>query len=193
MMCSAMVRQIIQDPYRMAIIIDNAKHLYARGHNFFIWCDMREIVQIIRDVLQQVGLPVASPEIAHLMGGISDETIKSAQESRIIVATYQYAYRGVSLPKFDAMIFATPRRAKMYQTLKRIFRMGGDTSIDRQIIDIVDSRTNLKNQLYDRTTQYTAFESTVETQKIMFSDVAIPDNSNIVPIINRYLSVAKIK
>ena len=113
-----------------------------------------------------------------LMGSITKKEILEAKESQIIIATYQYAYRGVSLPNFDAMIMTTPRRAKTYQTLKRIFRMGGDSSITRQIIDIVDIRTKLKNQKSTRMEQYKKpiFNATIVNKKVDFSQVSVPDD-----------------
>lgn len=183
MQTSKMTRQVIQDPWRTQIIVDCAIELYSTGHNFFIWCDMREVVLIIRDILAKIGLSVSTPEhdIAHLMGGTTKEEIRAAQNARIVVATYQYAYRGVSLPKFDAMIFATPRRAKIYQTLKRIFRMGGDTNTVREIIDIVDERTKLKNQQTDRNKQYMRdiFGATIKKKKMEYTDINIDDKKNI--------------
>jgi hypothetical protein len=113
-----------------------------------------------------------------LMGSITKKEILEAKESQIIIATYQYAYRGVSLPNFDAMIMTTPRRAKTYQTLKRIFRMGGDSSITRQIIDIVDIRTKLKNQKSARMEQYKKpiFNATIINKKIDFSRISVPSD-----------------
>ena len=161
--------QVIKDAHRMSVIVNKVKSLFAEGRNIFIWCDARNIVMILRDLLKHCGIDSDIPEeTKHLMGGVSKSEIQEAQNSRIIVATYQYAYRGVSLPKFDTMIFATPRRAHIYQTLKRIFRMGGDVNIERKIIDIVDMRTNLKFQLSSRMEQYKRdiFGMKIESVKI---------------------------
>ena len=149
---------LLQDPNRMDLIITYAKWLWNKGHNFFIWCDRREgvklIAQELRNIPDMCGIKEENVAPAILMGGATDEDVQNAETARIIVATYQYAYRGVSLPKFDAMIFATPRRAKIYQTLKRIYRMSGDTSITRHIVDIVDVNTCLRAQLAERMQQY---------------------------------------
>jgi hypothetical protein len=111
-----------------------------------------------------------------LMGSITKKEILEAKGSQIIIATYQYAYRGVSLPNFDAMIMTTPRRAKTYQTLKRIFRMGGDISITREIIDIVDIRTKLKKQKSTRMEQYKKpiFNATIINNNIDYSQISLP-------------------
>lgn len=183
----SMARQVMSDIYRIHLIVMNVKLLYDNGANFFIWCDMRDLVTLIKTILIKLNYFVAAPEdgddvndinaVAHLMGGTSKDEIKKAQNARIIIATYQYAYRGVSLPNFNAMIFATPRRAKIYQTLKRIFRLGGDVTISRKIIDIVDDRTKLKAQLSDRMKQYKRdiFNLNIKKEKINFADIEIPD------------------
>ena len=125
------------------------------------------------------------------MGGTTKDEMIQAQNARVIVATYQYAYRGVSLPKFDAMIFVTPRRAKIYQTLKRIFRISGDTTIERKIIDFVDVKTKLKNQLTDRKKQYTSdiFGMTINNIKIDYTSVVVSKDhkSLYVDIVAKYL------
>lgn len=160
-----MSKQMIRDPYRTRLIVDLVKKFYNEGRNIFVWCDMRGIDILLCELLRAEGIAASlgdeepEPEpscrtVAALMGGIDKSAIEAAQNARVIVATYQYAYRGVSLPKFDTMIFATPRRAKIYQTLKRIFRAGGNTQIVRKIIDIVDMKTKLKSQLTTRKEQY---------------------------------------
>jgi hypothetical protein len=169
--------QVIRDAHRMKVIVDQVKSLYAEGRNIFIWCDARNIVIIIRNLLRDVGIDSDMPEeTKHLMGGVTKPEIQEAQNSRIIVATYQYAYRGVSLPKFDTMIFATPRRAHIYQTLKRIFRMGGNVEVERKIIDIVDMRTNLRYQLSSRMEQYQRdiFGMKITRQKIRSEHFLVP-------------------
>lgn len=180
MQCAAMTRQIMQDPYRMRILLEEILRLYNEGHNMFIWCDLREVVQDIKTNIIKYAMTVnmdidllTEDNIGNLMGGITDQEIKQAKRSRIIIATYQYAYRGVSLPQFDAMVLATPRRGKMYQILKRIFRLGGNYNIRRQIVDIVDMNTNLKKQFTDRNKQYKnpKFGMTVTKQKIKYEDI----------------------
>lgn len=128
---------------------------------------------------------------SYLMGGCTAEDIYRARDSRLIIATYQYAYRGVSLPKFDAMIFATPRKAKIYQTLKRIFRMGGDLSIERKIVDIVDNKTKLKSQLSKRKKQYDRplFDATITEAKIKYDDIVVANKTLYDTVIKKHIDV----
>lgn len=183
MQMSKMVRQIIQDPHRFQLILNCAIKFYKEDKNFFIWTDMREMVSILQDSLAEYGIVAEAPEISKdtstLMGGGSRKDAKTrvarAQTARVIVATYQYAYRGISLPKFDAMIFATPRRSHMYQTLKRIFRLGGDVGVVREIYDIVDSGTKLKNQLSSRMIEYRKelFNMTISEERVVWSSMTL--------------------
>ena len=193
MMMSRMVRQIIQDPYRFQLLLNYAIDFYKAGKNFFIWTDMQQVVRILTEALAAYGILAEAPEIgsntAPLMGGgtriEAAGRVQAAQNARVIVATYQYACRGVSLPQFDAMIFATPRRAKMYQTLKRIFRLGSDVSITREVIDIVDEGTKLKAQLTDRRREYNKkeiFNMTIEVSKCYHIEITL--DPNIVQILN---------
>ena len=154
MQASEMSKQVLSDPYRMTLIIESVRKLLAEDRFIFVWCDVRSGVELIEKTLKLAGVDCIDAEMTKLMGGMKPEDIESAINARVIIATYQFAYRGVSLPKFDSMIFATPRRAKIYQTLKRIFRMGGNVNVVRHIIDIVDNRTKLKNQLSDRKQWY---------------------------------------
>lgn len=194
MSCSKMSRQIIQDPYRLQLICDHVLRLYREGKNTFVWCDMRELVYVLVNILSVYeldGLIAEEDDCARLMGGVTNDDIVKAQNARILVATYQYAYKGVSLPKFNSMVCATSRRSKTYQTLKRIFRISGDATIRREIIDIVDVRTNLKNQLPDRMKQYTsdAFDLSVETVKIKYDTIDVSKNMSLFKyILNKYIN-----
>lgn len=185
MQTSYMTAQSMCDVYRMQLVVDQAKALYDGKRNLFIWTDSRLAVDIIKSLLEKIGVPSASPEtqggVGHLKGGVSAKEVESARNSRVIVATYQYAYVGVSLPKFDAMIMASPRKANIYQTLKRIYRMGGDPSIPRIVVDIVDAKTGLARQLESRMHEYRRdiFNSTVKRTRIVWRDIKLNDDLEI--------------
>ena len=94
--------------------------------------------------------------ISVLRGGIKQSVVKNAQESaaHIVLTTYGYSRRGVSIVNTTALVLATPRRSGSIQILGRAFRKGSDESICRQFIDIVDCKTNLKGQLKTRIAAY---------------------------------------
>ena len=173
-----MSKQLCRDPYRTTMILDELVRLCGKGHNVFLWCDLRSTVSMFKTLLSNLKLyneDKTDDEVSFgcLMGSLTDAEIKSAQKSRVIIATYQYAYRGVSLPNFDAMIFVSPRRAKIYQTLKRIYRMGGDPTVTRQVVDIVDVKTKLKAQLSTRMLEYKKdiFGAEIIKEKISYDDI----------------------
>lgn len=182
MQTAYMTAQAMCDVYRIQLIVDQAKALYNEKRNVFIWTDSRLAVDVLKSLLEQNGVPTATPEsqggVGQLKGGVSEADVESARNSRVIVATYQYAYVGVSLPKFDAMIMASPRKANIYQTLKRIYRMGGDPSIPRIVIDIVDAKTGLASQLSSRMSEYQRdiFNSTITRKRVNWDDISVDEN-----------------
>jgi superfamily II DNA or RNA helicase len=90
-------------------------------------------------------------KVFKLIGGSSNLDIENANTNgRIIMTTYQYSGTGVSINKMNALILATPRKSNMTQILGRIYRLSGDQTILRHIIDIVDNKTCLKSQYYVR-------------------------------------------
>lgn len=171
-----MTAQAMCDVYRIQLIVDETRKLYDMGRNIFIWVDSRIAVDLIKKMISMENMLVECPEdVSHLRGGVSEREIELAKNSRIIVATYQYAYVGVSLPKFDAMIMASPRKAKIYQTMKRIYRMGGDPSVTRIVIDIVDYKTGLARQLPSRMEVYCrdVFSSNISKRIVGWRDIIV--------------------
>jgi hypothetical protein len=101
-------------------------------------------------VAEGAGIPVV------LRGGASRDQLGRAHRARIVLTTYGYSRRGVSLVEMTAIVLATPRRNGMNQILGRITRRGSDESILRIIVDVKDIRTALKSQNSDRRKVYKA-------------------------------------
>ena len=76
-------------------------------------------------------------------GGISDEQIALMPTSRVILTTYGYASTGISINAATAMVLLTSRKAGK-QLVGRILRRGGDISVHRRIIDIIDDKTPIR-------------------------------------------------
>ena len=94
-------------------------------------------------------------KVITLTGGAGNSNIKKAEDSaQVILSTYQYMSVGKSIPKMNAIVLATPRKSKSRQIINRIFRLGSDYSIQRQIIDLVDQRTIFRNQWRKRLRYY---------------------------------------
>ncbi len=116
-------------------------------------------------------------KIAIMRGGINDSQRDRARDSRIILTTYGYSSTGVSIPKMNAAVFATPRKSGFLQICPRIMRRGGDTSIVRKFVDIVDSSTSLSSQFRHRNQVYGHFAFTVIKENISFKDIIISDKN----------------
>ena len=166
-----MINQLQLDPHRNALIVAYAIKMYLSGLNVFIFSDRREHLHLLAKLLEDAKICFEAPElndaaapelngatmttIKKLMGGSTDEDIKMATSvGRIIMTTYQYSGTGVSINKMNALILATPRKSGMKQILGRIYRLSGDQSITRRIVDIVDNRICLKSQFYVRKKTY---------------------------------------
>jgi len=72
----------------------------------------------------------------------------------VVLTTYGYSRRGVSLVEMTSIVLASPRRRGMRQILGRITRRGSDESILRIVVDVKDVRTALKGQSTDRRVVY---------------------------------------
>lgn len=87
--------------------------------------------------------------------GAGIENLKhAAANARVILTTYSYMGTGKSIPRMDAIIFATPKKNRVEQYVGRILRPGENQGAHRYIIDIVDAGTSLKSQLKARSQTY---------------------------------------
>jgi superfamily II DNA or RNA helicase len=162
-----MCRQFIADHHRNALLIAEIRKIYEAGHNVFVFSYRRDNVEELSRVLRESGIVHEAPEVATLMGG-SSESDKSASEARarIIVMTYGYGIEGLSIPKMDAIVLATPRKGKMRQAIGRILRRSGDPSVERVIIDIIDEETSLRSQFSARKKVYLEKEFAIEYSEV---------------------------
>lgn len=151
----AMCKQFIEDKYRNKLLLKEIKELYEAGKYIFVFSEQRDYLSIIQKKLEEMKIISLAPECEKLMGGSSaDEKQNARAHARIILITYGYGMESISIPKMNAIIFATPRRRKMRQTLGRILRRSGDPSQERQIIDIIDEETSLRSQFNTRAKVY---------------------------------------
>jgi hypothetical protein len=93
-----------------------------------------------------------------VMGGASQSILKQAYDNNInrsiVFTTYMYLRRGVSIPRMDTIILASPQKTSTTQIIGRISRRGGDTSKIRIVDDIVDTRTITNAQVTHRIESY---------------------------------------
>ncbi len=104
-----------------------------------------------------------------LVGGVKEEDIYLAElNAKVILTTYAFMGTGKSIPKMISLILAHPRKTKSEQFIKRIFRLGGDNSIVRNIYDIVDMNTTLKNQWNYRKKYYKTLDADMEIHEYRY-------------------------
>jgi len=169
-----MINQFASDPYRTVLLLDLLNQLYVRGRNVFVFFKTRLMADQIQELLLKFIFSGTVHQIDNnttqinvgstvLMGGATDIDKTNAAHSSIVLTTYGYGWQGVSIPKMDTLVFATPRMAKMEQIIGRILRKSGDTTIVREIWDIVDQETELGRKEY--TTRRNAISKIVKFPK----------------------------
>ena len=139
----------------------------VRRHGVFVFAEHRAFLPALRAALLERlppsdilapeldGPPAAAP-ISVLRGGVAKTAVGSARRAgaHVVLTTYGFSRRGISLPDMTCIVAATPRRNGLRQILGRVLRRGSDESIVRQVVDIVDVRTGLRGQAADRRKVY---------------------------------------
>lgn len=174
-----------------------------RRHGIFVFAEHREQLPAIRAALlglfgendlevpelaapaekksgsAVIGTTTAKPgrSVSMLRGGVARNELGCVRDAgaHVVLTTFGYSRRGISLKEMTAMVLASPRRNGMPQLNGRIRRRGSDQNILRQVVDVVDVRTALKSQSADRTRSYKALNYTVKTVKVLFSEVKVPE------------------
>jgi CheY-like chemotaxis protein len=166
-----MINQICEDPYRLRLVINLILELCGDDKNIFVFADRREYLKQIKshELLNRPDLVIMD-----LMGGASADDMDSAKKTaKVILTTYQFMGTGVSIPRMDALILATPRKTKSRQYINRIFRLGGDYSSVRKVIDVVDWRTHMKAQYYHRKKYYDEKQYPIISKTFKWEDITI--------------------
>lgn len=176
-----MIEQFTADKQRTKLVADLTMEFHKKNYNIFVFADRRDYLLEINKELKKIHLnsqiltdekELDTLQSIRLVGGSKDEEMDNAKENkRIILTTYQYMATGCSIPKMNCIILATPRRRGSRQTINRIFRLGSDYSIIRQIIDVVDWKTSLKNQWYERVQYYKSQEFTQEIRVVNAKEI----------------------
>lgn len=198
------IANLIKDPYRIELIIKEIKRLYNEGHGIFVFAEHRDFLDVLKEhlidynVSMEVGEEIKVDEIdtSIFRGGIHKSDIQRAKNlsktrgSHIVLTTYGYSRRGISLTEMTSIIMATPRRNGLKQIIGRILRRGSDESIVRNIVDIVDVRCNLKNQYFDRKKIYIEKNYPIETVKVESDTIEMEDSDE--QILENEYSIEKI-
>lgn len=184
-----MIEDIINDEYRNKLILSQLLDLFDLKLNIFVFSERRSHLEYLYNefncLLEEkynnnyndyLSIDTTDLQINNnlvLYGGSSDEDIEMAKKkSNVIFTTYSYSSTGVSIDKMNAVILSTPRRSKAKQIIGRIFRFNENNNhIKRIIIDIIDNKTVLKNQLYNRMQAYKERECNIIKKNINFSEI----------------------
>lgn len=186
------IGNLIQDPFRIELIIKEIKRLYNDGHGIFVFAEHRNFLDVLKihllefNVSIEDDIEVNKEDTSIFRGGIHKSEIERAKnlskinKSHIVLTTYGYSRRGISLTDMTSIIMTTPRRNGLKQIIGRILRRGSDESIIRNIVDIVDIRCNLRNQYFDRKKIYMERNYPIEVIKIESNsiDTELEDNDN---------------
>lgn len=167
MFCNYMYAQFMEDKLRMAVICDEIWRLYSMKHWIYVFAaeiaSLRATFTAFQSTISAMrgnsGVKeteddiAAAPELINdtnmkmFTGGLKSREAKDIMETtRILFTTYGYTGTGVSDPKRSAIVFVTPQRANMLQIVPRVLRRGGDETIERCVVDLVDCATGLKKQ-----------------------------------------------
>jgi len=169
-----MVSMFEQDPHRNRFLIDKITELYELGRNIIVFTEHREHCEKLSADLLNHDISNEAPQVSILRGGTPEEALKRANQSRIIIITFGFGKEGISYDHLDTLVFATPRRSKMLQILPRIMRNGGDDSIERLYIDIVDTCTkNFRSQYSSRKAIYKSYGFKIHEYKLIWENIQV--------------------
>jgi len=168
-----MNRQCARDPFRTAILLSYVDRLVREGRNVFVFAEHRGYLDRLY-LLMQGSFSVEYPErqVTKLVGGQKPAESALGRTGAVILITYGFGSESLSLPRMDALVFASPRRAKCKQTVGRILRRGGDPSIRRLIYDFVDAELSISKQYSSRKKVYTAKGFEIREIELVFADYA---------------------
>lgn len=185
------IEDIVNDPYRNRLIIDQLLELFYLKLNIFVFSERRshlehlyelfnETIKKNKDIDSDIESNLSIPELninnnIVLYGNSSDEDIDTAKNnSNIIFTTYAYSSTGISINRMTALILTTPRRSKSVQIIGRIFRLNDiNNHEERIIIDIIDNKSVLKNQLYERMKAYKDRDCIIQKKEINYNEIQL--------------------
>jgi superfamily II DNA or RNA helicase len=174
---SKMVSQMTRDPYRIHLIVKTIYELRQKNMQILVFADRRSYLEEIRIELERFHiisdiLDTVEVKSKRLVGGCKPEEMEFAKKySNVILSTFQYFGTGVSIPKLDAVVLCSPRKRKSKQFIGRIFRLGSDYNIERQIIDIVDWGSVLKSSWYLRKKYYKSMGYPITESRVEYKDL----------------------
>lgn len=174
------IGKLIKDRCRVNMIINEINRLVVDGHGIFVFAEHRKFLDDIKENLLISDYEESDdPDIVILRGGCKENDLNKVKKgSHIVLTTYGFSRRGLSLVDMTSIILASPRRNGLKQIVGRILRKGSDQSIVREIVDIVDCRSILKGQYNEREKVYTSRNYPITTKNV-YSNNKIDDKYDI--------------
>jgi superfamily II DNA or RNA helicase len=177
-----MDKQFMEDPYRNKLICNEIMKLYNLGKNVYVFFSLCAYGEIIKKLLSSSFLQGKNESekekskneiIDFLMGSYKTSDMEELKKNKrsIILTTYKYCSKGISIDKMDAIILCQPRKADTEQTIGRILRASGNVESERIIVDIVDMCTTLKSQFSHRKKIYKEFNFDLQFEKIHYDSI----------------------
>lgn len=172
------------------------EHGVVRRHAVFVFAEHRDYLPALRDALNRRGItgdkiyideddPTALPDATILRGGATEVDRHDSIRSSVVLTTYGFSRRGISLNQMTAQVLASPRRNGMTQISGRICRLTPDPStrsIRRIVVDIRDVKTSLTSQSSTRRMVYRKRLWDIYSVDSSFTDFPLPADAPIPPI-----------
>lgn len=154
----ALMSAIRADTKRTAMIVQLCRKLIANGAVIFVFCCVREYAIGLRRLFEGHENDYEPADSVLLIGDtpedVQDRIMEAAKTTaRVIFTTYGYSDTGLSISRANTCILAEPRNSNMIQRTGRIMRADG-TGDFRNVYDIIDAKTPIKNQYKKRIPAY---------------------------------------
>lgn len=151
-----MAKQLLLDNSRMVMVSEILRELYKMKRYVYVFCQTKSPLKELRALLLQYDKEGLTKDDIFIVTGDSkkDEIKVAKSNAKIFLTTYTLSSKGLSVIRFDTLLFLTPMKSNMEQIVGRIFRKNSDESIERLVIDIVDMGTFLKKQWAHRNREY---------------------------------------
>lgn len=190
---------IINDPYRIKLIVNKIYELYNKNYCLLIFADrisylkqIKEKIDNYQPDINQYGKEqhvnsiildlINKQEHQIITGGATDNEMAHAYlNSKIILTTYAFFMEGISIPRINAILYATPRKSGIKQSNGRCLRPSDNENINKKmeennkeriILDIIDWNIGfMKSQWYKRKKIYSEMDEIGADFIIMNEDV----------------------
>jgi hypothetical protein len=166
--------------YGLGVRPDDPAGTAPRRHGVFVFAEHREQLPAIRRALLEKlkESEIDSPELSEhksvvLRGGVASADLAEAKKVRVVLSTYGYGRRGLSLKDMTCIVLASPRRNGLRQILGRARRRGSDQSIVRIVVDVVDVCTGLKSQFNDRKKVYKSMNYPIKVSQVSYDQIEL--------------------